>query len=144
VLGAVFLGLGFVAAGWSPGLAFALAQGVLIGLLGTSSTFSPLVADTTLWFERPRHRGGDLRERQLPRRRAVAADHPALRRGGRLAHHLRRHRRVLRRDDAAAGAAAAATAAGAAGRGHGAGAVRPPLAARASTTRARSACRPVR
>jgi MFS family permease len=54
-LGAVFLGLGFVAAGWSPGLtAFALAHGVLIGLLGTASTFSPLVADTTLWFEKRR------------------------------------------------------------------------------------------
>jgi MFS family permease len=54
-IGAIGLGLGFVAAGWSPGLTlFALAHGVLIGLLGTSATFSPLVADTTLWFERRR------------------------------------------------------------------------------------------
>jgi len=54
-VGAIGLGLGFVAAGWSPGLTlFALAHGVLIGLLGTSATFSPLVADTTLWFERRR------------------------------------------------------------------------------------------
>ncbi|MFO0233125.1 MAG: MFS transporter [Burkholderiales bacterium] len=54
-VGAILLGLGFVAAGGSPGLTtFALVHGVLIGLLGTASTFSPLVADTTLWFERRR------------------------------------------------------------------------------------------
>jgi MFS family permease len=54
-VGAIGLGLGFVAAGSAPGLmAFALAQGLLIGMLGTASTFSPLVADTTLWFERRR------------------------------------------------------------------------------------------
>jgi len=55
VIGGLGLGLGFVAAGSAPGLmAFALAQGLLIGLLGTSSTFSPLMADTSLWFERRR------------------------------------------------------------------------------------------
>jgi MFS family permease len=54
-IGGVGLGVGFVAAGFAPGLlAFALAQGVLMGLLGTSATFSPLMADTTLWFERRR------------------------------------------------------------------------------------------
>ena len=54
-IGAIGLGLGFVAAGWAPGLTlFSLAHGVLIGMLGTSSTFSPLVADTTLWFDRRR------------------------------------------------------------------------------------------
>ncbi len=54
-IGAVGLGLGFVAAGWAPGLTlFSLAHGVLIGMLGTSSTFSPLVADTTLWFDKRR------------------------------------------------------------------------------------------
>jgi MFS family permease len=33
---------------------FMLAHGVLIGLLGSSSTFGPLVADTTRWFNRRR------------------------------------------------------------------------------------------
>jgi len=33
---------------------FALAQGLLIGLLGTSATFAPLVADTSMWFTRRR------------------------------------------------------------------------------------------
>jgi MFS family permease len=55
VIGAVALGVGFVAAGLAPSLLwFGLAQGLLIGLLGTSATFSPLMADTTLWFERRR------------------------------------------------------------------------------------------
>src|SRR3990170_221165 len=55
LIGAVCLGLGFVAAGASGGLwQFTLAQGVLIGLLGTSSAFVPLVADTSIWFTRRR------------------------------------------------------------------------------------------
>jgi MFS family permease len=55
VIGGLGLGVGFVAAGSAPGLlSFGLAQGLLIGLLGTSSTFSPLMADTSLWFERRR------------------------------------------------------------------------------------------
>jgi MFS family permease len=54
-IGAIGLGTGFVLAGSAPGLLlFGLAQGILIGALGTSSTFSPLVADTTLWFDRRR------------------------------------------------------------------------------------------
>jgi len=54
-IGAVGLGVGFALAGAAPGLLlFGLAQGMLIGMLGTSSTFSPLVADTTLWFEKRR------------------------------------------------------------------------------------------
>jgi MFS family permease len=54
-IGAVGLGVGFVVAGLAPSLLwFGLAQGLLIGLLGTSTTFSPLMADTTLWFERRR------------------------------------------------------------------------------------------
>jgi MFS family permease len=35
-------------------LQFALAHGVLIGMLGCSTTFAPLVADTSLWFNRRR------------------------------------------------------------------------------------------
>lgn len=55
MLGGVGLGLGFIAAGLAPGLAwFGLAQGVLIGLLGTSASFAPLVADTSRWFDRRR------------------------------------------------------------------------------------------
>jgi MFS family permease len=50
------LSLGFVAAGASGSLwQFSLAHGLLIGLLGCSATFAPLVADTSLWFNR--HRG---------------------------------------------------------------------------------------
>ncbi len=55
LIGAGGLGLGFVAAGASGGIGgFALAHGVLIGLLGSSATFAPLVADTSLWFVRRR------------------------------------------------------------------------------------------
>jgi MFS family permease len=53
--GAVGLGLGFIAASASTSLwQFTLAQGLLIGLLGTSATFAPLVADTSRWFTRRR------------------------------------------------------------------------------------------
>ena len=55
MLGAVGLGLGFIAAGLAPGLfLFCVAQGLLVGLLGTSATFAPLVADTSQWFDRRR------------------------------------------------------------------------------------------
>src|SRR6476661_3091973 len=54
-LGAVGLGGGFIAAGLAPQLTwFCVAQGVLVGLLGTSATFAPLVADTSQWFDRRR------------------------------------------------------------------------------------------
>jgi MFS family permease len=56
VLGAVCLGLGFIAAGSAGTLwQFILAHGILIGLLGCSATFAPLIADISLWFTR--HRG---------------------------------------------------------------------------------------
>ena len=55
VLGALGLGLGFVAAGSVASLwQFSLVHGVLIGLLGTSATFAPLAADTSQWFTRRR------------------------------------------------------------------------------------------
>ena len=55
MLGTVFLSAGFIAAGSAGNLwHFSLAQGVLIGLLGSSATFAPLAADTTRWFTRRR------------------------------------------------------------------------------------------
>jgi len=54
-IGAVALGFGFVGAGASGSLwQFALLQGVLIGFLGSSATFGPLIADTSMWFARRR------------------------------------------------------------------------------------------
>ncbi len=55
LIGAASLGAGFVAAGMSTGIVgFALIHGVLLGLIGSSATFAPLVADTSLWFVRRR------------------------------------------------------------------------------------------
>ena len=55
MIGALGLGGGFVLAGTSSSLLqFTLAHGVLIGLLGCAATFAPLVADTSLWFNRRR------------------------------------------------------------------------------------------
>ena len=54
-LGAVCLGLGYTLSATSQSiLAFALAQGLIVGLLGCSASFAPLIADTALWFERRR------------------------------------------------------------------------------------------
>jgi len=55
MIGAFGLGAGFILAGTAPSLLqFSLAHGLLIGLLGCSTTFAPLVADTSLWFTRRR------------------------------------------------------------------------------------------
>jgi MFS family permease len=55
LIGSAGLGAGYLAASMSGGIAgFAVAHGVLLGLLGSSATFGPLVADTTLWFVRRR------------------------------------------------------------------------------------------
>ncbi|HEX7441410.1 MAG TPA: MFS transporter [Caldimonas sp.] len=55
LIGAAGLGLGFAAAGLAPNIwVFAIAHGVLIGLAGSSATFAPLIADTSLWFVRRR------------------------------------------------------------------------------------------
>jgi MFS family permease len=55
ILGALGLGAGYIAAGLAPTLApLCAAQGLLIGLLGTSASFAPLVADTSRWFDRRR------------------------------------------------------------------------------------------
>ncbi len=55
LIGSAGLGLGFVAAGMANSLmAFAVIHGVMLGALGSSATFAPLVADTSLWFVRRR------------------------------------------------------------------------------------------
>jgi MFS family permease len=55
LIGAGGLGAGFIAAGMAPNIwLFCAAQGLLIGLVGTSATFAPLVADTSQWFDRRR------------------------------------------------------------------------------------------
>jgi MFS family permease len=55
LIGAGGLACGFVAAGMSDGIwSFTLVHGLLLGLLGSSATFAPLVADTSLWFVRRR------------------------------------------------------------------------------------------
>ena len=56
LIGAAGLGSGFIAAGISGSLwQFSIAQGVLMGFLGSAATFAPLAADTSKWFSR--HRG---------------------------------------------------------------------------------------
>jgi MFS family permease len=53
--GALFLGLGFIASAYAPNYwSFIAAQAILIGLFGVATTFGPLVADVSLWFERRR------------------------------------------------------------------------------------------
>ena len=55
VLGGICLGLGYVLAGLAPDIwTFSLAQALFVGLLGSSATFAPLLADTSLWFVRRR------------------------------------------------------------------------------------------
>jgi MFS family permease len=55
LIGMAGMSAGFIAAGHAGSLwQFNLAHGLLIGLLGTSATFAPLVADTSLWFDRRR------------------------------------------------------------------------------------------
>jgi MFS family permease len=55
LLGAVCLGLGFMMAALSPNIwVFMAVHGILIGMLGASCTFAPLIADTSLWFVRRR------------------------------------------------------------------------------------------
>jgi MFS family permease len=53
-LGIVALGLGYLAAAHASTLwQFALIQGLVIGI-GSSATFAPLIADTSMWFTRRR------------------------------------------------------------------------------------------
>ncbi|HUL65069.1 MAG TPA: MFS transporter [Burkholderiaceae bacterium] len=53
--GTVSLALGYVAAGLAGGFTqFALAHGLLIAFAGSSAMFGPLIADSSLWFQRRR------------------------------------------------------------------------------------------
>ncbi len=55
VLGAIALGLGYVAVAYSGSIwVFAIIHGVAIGMFGSAAMFGPLIADTSLWFERRR------------------------------------------------------------------------------------------
>ncbi|MDS1141624.1 MFS transporter [Pusillimonas sp. SM2304] len=55
VIGTAGISAGFILAGSAGSLwQFNLAQGLLIGLLGTAASFAPLVADTSQWFTRRR------------------------------------------------------------------------------------------
>ena len=55
ILGAFFLCIGFVAAGFAPNiLTFALAHGILIGFFGCAASFAPLIADVSQWFTKRR------------------------------------------------------------------------------------------
>ena len=54
-VGAVALCVGYVGAAFATSLwQFAVLHGLLIGFLGSSASFSPLIADVTHWFERRR------------------------------------------------------------------------------------------
>ena len=54
-IASIALSLGYFLAARAPDLvSFALAQGLVIGLLGSSVTFAPLVADVSHWFTRRR------------------------------------------------------------------------------------------
>src|SRR5262245_38550665 len=54
-LGAAMLGVGYVVAATAHSyLQFVLAQALLIGMLGSSASFGPLVADVSHWFVRRR------------------------------------------------------------------------------------------
>lgn len=55
MLGAVILGVGYILAAQVESYwAFVAVQAVLIGALGSSPTFGPLVADVSFWFRRRR------------------------------------------------------------------------------------------
>ncbi|MGV3492539.1 MAG: MFS transporter [Ramlibacter sp.] len=55
MIGGLGLGIGYIGSGYAPGLLlFCVLQGVFVGLLGTSASFAPLVADTSRWFDRRR------------------------------------------------------------------------------------------
>lgn len=55
LIGATSVGTGFVLASQASSIwTFAIAHGLFVGMFGSSSTFAPLIADTSLWFVRRR------------------------------------------------------------------------------------------
>ena len=55
VVGAIALAIGYIAAAYSTSLwMFAIIQGGIIGMFGSSATFGPLVADISHWFVKRR------------------------------------------------------------------------------------------
>ncbi|WP_201445537.1 MFS transporter [Belnapia sp. F-4-1] len=55
IFGTLALAAGYIGSAFAGSMAgFAVTYGVLVGLLGSCATFSPLVADTSLWFARRR------------------------------------------------------------------------------------------
>ena len=55
LIGVVGFGSGFVLSAYASSIwMFAAAHGLLIGMLGTSSLFAPLLADVSHWFNRRR------------------------------------------------------------------------------------------
>jgi MFS family permease len=54
-LGTIMLGIGFAACAFAPNYwTFVAAQAGIIGLFGVATTFGPLVADISLWFQKRR------------------------------------------------------------------------------------------
>ena len=90
------LGLGYVAGGQAHDLwQFTAGARPADRLSASSATFGPLIADISLWFDAPaRHRGRDLRLRQLSRGHDLAAGRAAFHRDASAgAQTLSRHRR---------------------------------------------------
>ncbi len=55
MIGACAVAGGFISSALSPNIwVFALSHGLLLGLLGSSTTFAPLLADTSLWWQKRR------------------------------------------------------------------------------------------
>ncbi len=55
LIGSVGLAVGYAWASTAQGIgSFSMIHGVLIGFAGASATFGPLVADTSMWFEKRR------------------------------------------------------------------------------------------
>jgi MFS family permease len=108
MLGTLLLALGYVAASYAPSLGtYTLAQGALIGA-GSSATFAPLIAHTSLWFVRRRGIAVAIfASGNYLAGRAMAAGRRAFHPYRRMASHIPGHRSLLRRDAGAAHAVAA-------------------------------------